>query len=81
MLSSDFAQRTLLCIAHRIRTIVGYDKVVVMDAGHVVEEGSPRELFAREGGLFRALCLKEGISGTDVELAWEDRCMARGRAK
>ncbi|RAL15778.1 ABC bile acid transporter [Aspergillus homomorphus CBS 101889] len=46
---------TLLVIAHRIRTIADFDRVAVMDAGRVVEFGSPRELLVKEGGMFRGL--------------------------
>ncbi|PYH83600.1 putative multidrug resistance protein [Aspergillus uvarum CBS 121591] len=49
------SRTTLLVIAHRIRTIADFDQVVVMDAGRVVEFGTPRELLAREGGVFRGL--------------------------
>ncbi|OJK04335.1 hypothetical protein ASPACDRAFT_1892355 [Aspergillus aculeatus ATCC 16872] len=52
---SRSSRTTLLVIAHRIRTIADFDKVVVMDAGRVVEYGTPRELLAREGGVFRGL--------------------------
>ncbi|PYI23139.1 ABC bile acid transporter [Aspergillus violaceofuscus CBS 115571] len=52
---SGSSRTTLLVIAHRIRTIADFDRVVVMDAGRVVEFGTPRELLAREGGVFRGL--------------------------
>jgi len=42
-------ERTLVTIAHRLRTIMDYDKVVVMAAGRVQEAGSPRELFDAKG--------------------------------
>ncbi len=45
------AGKTVLVIAHRMRTVMGADKVVVIDGGHVVEQGSPSELLAA-GGLF-----------------------------
>ncbi|PYH96650.1 putative multidrug resistance protein [Aspergillus ellipticus CBS 707.79] len=46
---------TLLVIAHRIRTIADFDRVVVMDAGRVVEFGAPRDLLGRQDGAFRRL--------------------------
>ncbi|RAK76861.1 ABC bile acid transporter [Aspergillus fijiensis CBS 313.89] len=52
---SSGSRTTLLVIAHRLRTIADFDRVVVMDAGRVVEFGTPRELLAREGGVFRGL--------------------------
>ncbi|KAH6672787.1 ATP-binding cassette transporter abc1 [Plectosphaerella plurivora] len=45
-------ERTLVTIAHRLRTIIDYDKVVVMGAGRVVEAGAPRELYERRGVFF-----------------------------
>ncbi len=50
-LSRLLAGKTVLVIAHRMRTVMGADKVVVIDGGHVVEQGSPSELLAA-GGLF-----------------------------
>lgn len=41
--------RTLVTIAHRLRTIADYDTVVVMGAGRVVEAGRPGELYKRKG--------------------------------
>lgn len=41
--------RTSLVIAHRLSTIRGADRVVVLDAGQVVESGSPSELRAAGG--------------------------------
>jgi subfamily B ATP-binding cassette protein MsbA len=46
--------RTTLVIAHRLSTVQNADKIVVMDAGVVVEQGSHQELLAR-GGAYAAL--------------------------
>lgn len=51
----DFANHTILCIAHRISTIIGFDRVCVIDAGRVVEEGPPQELCKQVGSRFRLL--------------------------
>jgi len=45
----EVGARTLITIAHRLRTIIDYDQVVVMGAGRVLEIGTPRELYARRG--------------------------------
>ncbi|TFB03632.1 ATP-binding cassette transporter abc4 [Trichoderma ghanense] len=48
-LESAGGDRTLVTIAHRLRTIIDYDSVVVMGAGKVVEYGSPRDLYHSKG--------------------------------
>lgn len=45
-------KRTLVTVAHRLRTIVDYDKVVVMGGGKVLETGAPKELYKRKGVFF-----------------------------
>lgn len=41
--------KTVLVIAHRMRTVAGADHIVVLDNGHVVEQGSPSELMENHG--------------------------------
>ncbi|SMY20448.1 unnamed protein product [Zymoseptoria tritici ST99CH_1A5] len=55
-----FDGKTLLCIAHRFKTIIGYDCTLVMDDGMVAEYDSPFLLFDK-GGLFRGMCDRGGI--------------------
>ncbi len=43
--------RTVIMIAHRLSTVVGADKIVVLEGGHVAEEGTHDELVAA-GGLY-----------------------------
>lgn len=50
-LSRLLAGRTVIVIAHRMRTVMAADRVVVLDGGRVVEEGRPEDLVAA-GGLF-----------------------------
>ncbi|KAJ3982159.1 P-loop containing nucleoside triphosphate hydrolase protein, partial [Lentinula detonsa] len=64
---SEFQDRTLLCIAHRLRTIIGYDRILVMDAGRVAEFDSPHNLFQRDGSIFRSLCNRSNISILDID--------------
>ena len=50
-LSRLIRNKTVLIIAHRMRTVANADKIVVLDSGRVAEQGSPSELMER-GGLF-----------------------------
>lgn len=49
------AGRTTLVIAHRLATVQGADRILVMDRGQVVDQGTHAELLAR-GGLYADLC-------------------------
>jgi ATP-binding cassette, subfamily B, multidrug efflux pump len=47
--------RTSIVIAHRLATIVNADKIVVMDKGHIVEQGTHQELINKEKGYYKNL--------------------------
>ncbi|KAI0157470.1 P-loop containing nucleoside triphosphate hydrolase protein [Xylariaceae sp. FL1272] len=68
-MAAGFKGRTLLCIAHRLRTIIGYDRICVMDAGRIAELGTPLELFERTDGIFRGMCERSGIRREDIQHA------------
>ena len=53
-LSRLLTGKTVLVIAHRMRTVEAADKIVVLADGKVAEEGSPAELMAK-GGLYRRM--------------------------
>ena len=51
-----FKECTVLTIAHRVNTILDYDRVLVLDQGEVVEYDEPAVLLARKDGWFAKLC-------------------------
>ena len=53
-LSRLLAGKTVLVIAHRMRTVAGADRIVVLENGRVVQQGTPAELMA-QGGLYRRM--------------------------
>ncbi|KAG1720078.1 putative YOR1-ABC transporter [Suillus lakei] len=66
-IQTEFKGRTLLCIAHRLRTIISYDRILVLDAGLVAEFDTPSNLFKMESGIFRGMCERSNISLKDIE--------------
>lgn len=54
--------KTVLIIAHRMRTVEGADKLVLLQEGKVAEQGTPQELFAK-GGLYTKMCKLQQQSG------------------
>ena len=54
-LSRLLTGKTVLVIAHRMRTVEAADKIIVLSDGKVAEEGAPEELFAEENSIFRRM--------------------------
>ena len=52
--------RTVIAIAHRLSTLRSFDRIIVMDAGRIVEDGPPEVLAARPGP-YRALLMKQAM--------------------
>ncbi|ORZ16766.1 P-loop containing nucleoside triphosphate hydrolase protein, partial [Lobosporangium transversale] len=62
---------TIITIAHRIRTIADFDRVLVMDAGELVEFDRPFTLMTREDSLFRAMCERSSEFDALIAIAKE----------
>ncbi|KAI0945816.1 hypothetical protein AcV7_009953 [Taiwanofungus camphoratus] len=61
----EFNDSLLLTVAHRLRTVIDYDRLIVLDKGELAEFDTPLNLIQKENGIFRNMCLK---SGTFAEL-------------
>ncbi|KAJ6593236.1 multidrug resistance-associated ABC transporter [Mycena capillaripes] len=56
----EFAGSLLLTIAHRLKTVIDFDRLLVLDKGKLVEFDTPLRLIEKEDGIFRSMCLKSG---------------------
>ena len=65
-IQTGFKGKTLLCIAHRLKTIINYDRICVMDQGRIAELDTPLKLWEEEG-IFRGMCDRSGIRREDFE--------------
>ena len=53
--------RTVVCVAHRLSTLRGMDKIIVLEEGRVVQEGGFAELLERDG-VFAEMARKQGLA-------------------
>nr|POE51560.1 multidrug resistance-associated protein 1 [Quercus suber] len=60
VLLDAFRDSTVLAVAHRLQTIVDFDKVIVLHDGRVVEVGKPRELLKQQGSWFQGMWESSG---------------------
>jgi ATP-binding cassette subfamily B protein len=52
--------RTVIAVAHRLATLSGFDRIVVMQEGRVVQDGPPGML-ARQAGPYRELLQRQAL--------------------
>ncbi|TDL21671.1 multidrug resistance-associated ABC transporter [Rickenella mellea] len=69
----EFNNSLLLTVAHRLRTVIDYDRLIVLDKGTVAEFDTPHNLIQKDNGIFRSMCLQ---SGTFTELEEAARAKA-----
>lgn len=55
VIRSHFKDQTIIAIAHKLDTILDYDKIAFMDHGRIVEFDTPKALLSREGSAFKAM--------------------------
>ena len=58
---NEFKDCTVLTIAHRLNTIMDYDKIMVLDKGELMEFDSPEELLKNESSIFFSLAKDAGL--------------------
>ena len=65
----EFSESTILTIAHRLRSVIDYDKILVMDAGEVKEYDHPYSLLLNKESLFYSMCERSGELDSLIEMA------------
>ncbi len=68
-LTSMMEEKTVIAIAHRLSTIAEMDRLIVMDQGKIIEDGSHEELINKENGVYAKLWARQsgGFLGADKE--------------
>lgn len=64
LIREEFVEKgcTVITIAHRLKTIVDFDQVIVLDAGSIVESGHPQELMRLcEDSVFGRMCREQAV--------------------
>ncbi len=70
--------RTSLILAHRLSSVIGADRILVLDHGRVVESGRHAELIRRDGPYRRLMGAQADERGDDLDLAIEEFAAIRG---
>jgi ATP-binding cassette, subfamily C (CFTR/MRP), member 1 len=60
VIKKQFADKTVLTIAHRINTVVNSDRILVLSKGEIQEFDTPENLLAREDSVFAKLYKESG---------------------
>lgn len=53
LLLQTFKETTIISIAHRINTVLNFDKIIVLKRGEIIETGTPKELFLKKGYFYK----------------------------
>ncbi|KAJ5200516.1 ABC transporter integral membrane type 1 [Penicillium cf. griseofulvum] len=68
VIRQEFQNCTIIMVAHRVHTMLDFDRVVVLDSGRIIEGGHPSELLADKEGVFSTLHHLEQSTGSKQEL-------------
>lgn len=60
MIYNKFRKKTMLIIAHRLATVKNCDKIIVMDKGKIVEQGTHQQLLEKKGQYYRLWEMQQG---------------------
>lgn len=60
MIYNKFRKKTMLIVAHRLATIKDCDKIIVLDKGEIIEEGTHSELLDKQGQYYRLWEMQQG---------------------
>jgi ATP-binding cassette subfamily C (CFTR/MRP) protein 1 len=60
-LEKSLKDSTVITIAHRIKTIINYDRIIVLQSGELIEQGSPRQLINSKKGTFYELYMQSNL--------------------
>src|SRR5579863_111347 len=70
--------RTTIVLAHRLSSVIGADRILVLDHGHIVETGRHAELIRRDGPYRRLMGAQAEERGDDIALAVDELAAAPG---
>ncbi|GAN04018.1 multidrug resistance-associated ABC transporter [Mucor ambiguus] len=68
-IATEFSDSTILCIAHRLHTVIEYDRILVLDQGRIDEFDNPYTLISNPGSSFYKMCRNSGEFDSLFELA------------
>ncbi|KAK4511114.1 uncharacterized protein ATC70_012325 [Mucor velutinosus] len=68
-IATEFSDSTILCIAHRLHTVIEYDRILVLDQGRIDEFDNPYTLISNSESSFYRMCRNSGEFDSLYELA------------
>ncbi|KAL2914170.1 Transporter of the ATP-binding cassette (ABC) [Polyrhizophydium stewartii] len=76
---TEFADSTVITIAHRLKTVMDYDKILVLDKGSLAQFGAPSDL-VRHDGIFRSMCAETNEIDELIRIADASRAQRLSRS-